>query len=104
MNETIFYTINSIAGQSQVIDQLVIFLSDRFAYLLVLGLLISFFYYKDKRQGARDILMSRLYSTRMPLSLRTKSNTWTSFCPLGAVRRSSARRLIGVQRSTDFMR
>ena len=57
MNETIFYTINSIAGQSQVIDQLVIFLSDRFAYLLVLGLLISFFYYKDKRQGARDILI-----------------------------------------------
>lgn len=57
MNQTIFYAINSIAGQSQVIDQIVIFLSDRFGYLLVFGLLISFFSYKDKKQGARDILI-----------------------------------------------
>lgn len=57
MNESIFYLINSIAGQGYLFDQLIIFFSDRFGYLLVLGLFISFFFYKDKKQGVRDILI-----------------------------------------------
>lgn len=57
MNETIFYLINSIAGQSQFLDLLVVFLSDKFGYLLVLGLLVAFFYHADKKQGARDLVI-----------------------------------------------
>ena len=57
MNASIFYFINSIAGQSYLLDQLIIFLSNQFGYLLMLGLFISFFFYKDKKQGVRDILI-----------------------------------------------
>lgn len=57
MNETIFYFFNSIAGHSYLLDQSIIFLSDKFGYLLVFGLLVSFFFYTDKKQGARDILV-----------------------------------------------
>lgn len=57
MNETIFYLINSIAGQSHFLDQCIIFLSNRLGYLLVLGLFVLFFYYNNKKHGVRDLVI-----------------------------------------------
>lgn len=57
MNETIFYAINSIAGQNPALDQLIIFLSNWFGYVLLVGLLIFLVVHKDKKQVARDLFV-----------------------------------------------
>ncbi len=57
MNETIFYAINSIAGQNGAQDQLLIFLSNWFGFVLLGGLLIFLAFHKDKRKGARDLFV-----------------------------------------------
>ena len=57
MNETIFYTINSIAGQNPALDTLLIFLSNWFGYLLLAGLLVFLAFHKDKKQGVRDLFV-----------------------------------------------
>ncbi len=57
MNETIFHVFNSFAGQNYVIDQLIIFLSNWFGYLLLAGLIIFLLFHKDKKQGARDLFV-----------------------------------------------
>ncbi len=55
MNEKIFYVFNGLAGQSNAIDQLIIFLSNWFGYLLLVGLFIFLIFHKDKKQGVRDL-------------------------------------------------
>lgn len=57
MNQTIFYVINSVAGQNYALDQLVIFLSNWFGYILLAGLLVFLASHKDKKQGARDLFV-----------------------------------------------
>ncbi len=57
MNETIFQFLNSFAGQNYIIDQLVIFLSNWFGYLLLAGLLVFLTFHKDKKQGVRDLFV-----------------------------------------------
>lgn len=57
MNETIFYIINSIAGQSYLLDQILIFLSNRFGFVLLLGLFVFLVFHTDKKQGAQDLFV-----------------------------------------------
>lgn len=57
MNETIFHTINSIAEQSYLLDQVLIFLSDRFGIVLLLGLFVFLVFHTDKKRGAQDLFV-----------------------------------------------
>lgn len=66
-NLSIFHTINSIAGRSYAFDQLIIFLSNWFGYVLLAGLLVFFVLRIYKRQNPRNISGTlppiRYYST-----------------------------------------
>ncbi len=57
MNESIFHAFNSLAGQNYAIDQLIIFLSSWFGYLLIAGLFIFLIFHKDKKEGLRDLFV-----------------------------------------------
>ncbi len=57
MDETIFRAFNSLAGQSYALDQLVIFLSNWFGYLLIALLGVFLLFHKDKRRGVRDLFV-----------------------------------------------
>lgn len=57
MNETIFYAINSIAGQNYLLDQLFIFLSNWFGYVLLAGLFIYLVFHTDKKKGVQDLIV-----------------------------------------------
>ncbi len=57
MNENIFYVFNSFAGQNYVVDQLIIFLSNWFGYLLIALLGIFLIFHKDKKKGVRDLFV-----------------------------------------------
>lgn len=57
MNETIFYTINSIAGRSYLLDQTLIFFSDWFGIVLLLGLFVFLVFHTDKKRGAQDLFV-----------------------------------------------
>lgn len=57
LNQTIFYTINSVTGQNPTLDQLIIFLSNWFGYILLAWLLIFLVAHKGKKQGARDLFV-----------------------------------------------
>lgn len=57
MNETIFYVINSIAGQNYLLDQLLVFLSNQFGIVLLIGLFVFLVFHTDKKQGVQDLFV-----------------------------------------------
>ena len=57
MNETLFHIINSLAGQNYYVDQVLIFASNVFGYILIGGLLFFLAFHEDKKKGARDVFV-----------------------------------------------
>jgi undecaprenyl-diphosphatase len=57
MNLEIFQAINSLAGQSYFLDQVLVFASNVFGYILIGGLLFFLAFHEDKKKGARDVFV-----------------------------------------------
>jgi len=57
MNEQIFHYLNGFAGQSPFFDRAVIFSADQLPWFLLGGLLVFLAMHKDKRKGARDLVV-----------------------------------------------
>ncbi len=57
MNESIFQTLNNLAGQHWLVDKFFIFCAGPLGFLLLGGLLVFLAMHKDKKKGARDLVV-----------------------------------------------
>jgi len=57
MNTTIFNFLNGFAGNNSIFDNIAIFLSDNFGYLLILIMILVLVFVKDKKEYLRQIFL-----------------------------------------------
>ncbi|MBT3282762.1 phosphatase PAP2 family protein [bacterium] len=57
MNETVFNFFNNFALQNETLDSVIIFLTDKFALILVFSLIIFLFTHKHKEDNIRNIFV-----------------------------------------------